>query len=440
LDKGEACDPPSADGKGFCSQVCQFTIPSTAADFTLLGDSDFARLGMQVAVVDFNGDGREDLAAVTLDPPSIILIPGPLIADDGMANEASTVAYASEVNVLRMSPGGDINHDGFGDLAVVESMGGGAWFVLGNSTLTPVSLTHEDHLEGGIRIAGPPGDFNYPWRNILEVAVFDIDNDGNEDMIGLVQQDPGGICVLHGPLSADQTYDCGAGDLVLKVKPEPYWPDGECLKMTVTVGPIGTEGLPGIVFGYSGNDLGSPVDAGRIWAFYGGVTGYHEDLDDIAWMTVSGTRYADCLGYRLALADVNADGISEIVSREQAFSTTSTGAFKYPNDGTTLFELSNELELVADIDGNGADDLLTPFNIWFSLPDAQGGVHLVSVPIGPASSVAVGNFDGNEALDLVVAQDRFPSAGYQEGGAVWVFFDVGRKLTEAGLIPTASAN
>src|SRR5207302_966492 len=127
---------------------------------------------ISVAVGDFNGDGRSDLAVanrgvLVSDPGSISILLG-----KGDGTFAAAVNYAASANPYSVAVG-DFNGDGKSDLAVAN-VSGDLSILLGNGDGTFAAAVN--YATGRSPVSVAVGDFNGDGKSDLAVANSDSDN------------------------------------------------------------------------------------------------------------------------------------------------------------------------------------------------------------------------------------------------------------------------
>jgi uncharacterized repeat protein (TIGR01451 family) len=154
----------------------------------------------QLAVADFNGDGKADIVAVNVSTSNMVILLG---NGDGsfqpaVSNSAGGSFGASCVAV------GDVNGDGRPDVAI----GGGGQLVIfignGNGTFQSAHT---------IRTA--------PGFNVTSAAIADFNGDGKADIVSAVSSSPSSITILaglgDGTFGAVQSFEIDVGQIVLAV-------------------------------------------------------------------------------------------------------------------------------------------------------------------------------------------------------------------------------
>ncbi len=286
--------------------------PTVAA--TLAGTAAYSSFGRAVAGAgDVNGDGYGDVAVTSANSgygSSVVAV------FHGAATGVSTAAARRlRLDAYAVDGAGDVNGDGYDDLVLGWSSAGEAYVYLGSSA--GIGASADTTLVGPVA---------YGRFGAAVAGAGDGDGDGFDDLIVGAPANSGssagagvvpGAYVFHGSaagvsLSATTTLTGeAAGDDF-----------GEAV---AAAGDLDGDGYADVVVGAP--DYGS--DAGRLYVFRGSVSG----VDPAAAATVTGDAARDLLGAAVAGAgDVNGDGYPEILVGAPGWRGNTGRAYLYESE------------------------------------------------------------------------------------------------------------
>ncbi|WP_051178469.1 FG-GAP repeat domain-containing protein [Nocardia concava] len=320
----------------------------------------------ELVVADFNGDGLPDLASGNTIATGISLSRN---AGNGTFVEAGGVATGADTPLVAA---GDFNEDGHQDLVAASFLTSSLSVYAGHGdfTFTPVG--------------------SYPIPSIpFQLAVADVNGDGHQDII-LVNGAPALVTVLLG--NGDGTF-----------RPGPTAMPGGLFGLTMAVGDLDGDGIPDLAVAdidfrlrvLLGRGDGSFTEVGSYGV--GGLPEYIEigDLDrdgnpdlvvanaatnDLSLLYGTGgggfepeVRMRDPQGALLdakpgvTLADYDGDGWLDIASvsdfASQVTIMRGVGGRRFEEAGRYQVSDAPEAILSADVDGDGAPDILAPGNV-----------------------------------------------------------------------------
>jgi hypothetical protein len=308
-----------------------------------------------VAVGDFNGDGKLDVAVANRDSNNASILLG-----DGTGNftiaSTPSVGWGPEAIAV-----GDFNGDGKLDFAATNVYDNTVSIMLGDGT-------------GNFTLAS-----SLPYGG-GKAAVGDFNGDGKLDFA--LPACGNGVCILEGD---------GTGNFTLASSPN--YGGG-----SVALGDFNRDGKLDLAIAGYGNG---------ICILLGDGTGN---------FTFASSMSGD-YPYSIKVGDFNGDGKLDLATANSGRFDTDNTASIYLGDGTGNFRLVSSPvvgkfpDAVAVGDFNGDDKLdLAVASYWdgtvsILLGDGRGNFTLASTPsgMGLAFSVAVGDFNGDGKLDLVVA-------------------------------------
>jgi hypothetical protein len=298
------------------------------------GDGTFTAAASQIALTqgvagmalgDFNGDGKLDLAVVGISATGVPTDPDLLFVllgnGDGTFTQAAPIPLSN--NDLSVAAG-DFNNDGNLDLAITNSANNNVSILLGNGDGT-FSLAATQPSTG----SGPNG-----------IVVGDINNDGNLDLVTPNSNDPNTYTVLLGNgdgTFTSQTYLVSGAYQVWSVLLGDFNGDG---KLDLAVTDLGVQGSV----------------AGQTFIQLGAGDGTFADP------VVSLTSVQGPVG--LALGDFNGDGILDLAIQDGLGNPTYPAILEIGvGDGTFIDGPSQDvaagnLIVAGDLNGDGKTDLV----------------------------------------------------------------------------------
>lgn len=305
------------------------------------------QMGSALAEIDFDGDGYRDLAigASAADPAGTssgavyILFGGPdadLVADTTLVGTASSFFGKALANI------GDVNDDGFDDLAVGAPFyddpapNAGAVYVFfcgpGADTTVDLLLTGEaasDYFGTAVCAAG---DFNNDSYDDIAVGAYRADWSSFADA--------GKVYLYYGGPSIDNAAD---GTLVGET-------DGERFGYALSAADFDLDGVPSLAVGAYSFDS-QDLNVGRIYIFDGGI-GYDTLVDH----RISGSLPGEKQGWSLSAGLITADNYPDLVMGSDGYSVSNFETGKvYIYAGSAVFDtvLDDSFTL-----GRAADDFL----------------------------------------------------------------------------------
>ncbi len=354
-----------APGGGASNEV--FFVSTLSATSVTLGLSDFAAdsLPSSVAVGDFNGDGKLDLAVTNQGAGSLSGNVSVLLGK-GDGTFQAPVNYAADQSPVAVAVG-DFNGDGKLDLAVVNTDSNNISVLLGNG-------------DGTFQAASNFGTQMSPRR----LAVADFNADGKLDIV-VTNMASNTVSVLLG--NGEGTFQSALD-----------FPVGN-LPQAVAVGDFNGDGKLDLVVPVSGNNNGS------VNVLLGNGDGtFQAAINNAGVMSPVG----------VTVGDFNGDGKLDLAVADNS---NSARIFLGNGDGTFRSAVTYDVGIapisiaLGDFNGDGKPDLVA-----FSLSNGS-----VSILLGngdgtfqsPAtfssnaqqseSAVAVGDFNGDGRLDVAVA-------------------------------------
>ncbi|MGW2846725.1 FG-GAP-like repeat-containing protein [Streptomyces sp. NPDC001274] len=282
----------------------------------LSGDEEFARIGTLAAAGDFDGDGNMDV--VTLQGSDIHLLSGPFERD----GSAASTRRIRDMNDLRYTDiaVGDFNGDGRDDLASAVHDGdeydarrvlihqGGADGLA--ATPTTVKRANGYRLQGGETIAA--GNINGDRYDDIVVGRivegYDSDLDYPLALGGMVTYVPGSLAGPQGAKAQVFNQDSPGVPGVAEVHDQ--------FGASLSIADMNGDGFGDIAVGVPGEDIGRTKDAGSVLVLPGtatgptgtGTIGFNQDTPDVPGVAEAG----DLFGGAAKLVDADHDGRAEL--------------------------------------------------------------------------------------------------------------------------------
>jgi hypothetical protein len=314
--------------------------------------------GTSLAVGDFNGDGKDDLAIGVSgeDLPGVTNAGAVNVmygSNTGLTSTGDQIWHQDSAGiegVAQASDGfgnsiavGDFNGDGKDDLAIGGSgedvgaiVNAGAVNVMYGSntglTSTGDQIWHQDSagIEGvaqtsdGFGTSLAVGDFNGDGKDDLAIGV------SGEDLPGVTNA--GAVNVMYGSntgltSTGDQIWHQDSAGI------EGVAQASDGFGNSIAVGDFNGDGKDDLAIGGSGEDVGAIVNAGAVNVMYGSNTGLTSTGDQIWHQDSAGiegvAQTSDGFGTSLAVGDFNGDGKDDLaigVSGEDVPGATNAGA------------------------------------------------------------------------------------------------------------------
>ncbi len=427
------------------------TGPVTSPTQTLVGCQDRMHFGASVFTAgDVNGDG---LADVIVGAPSADRTPtldtgafGIFLGDVTLGLHSQphiwvTDTQADGVTGISVGSAGDFNGDGLGDVIVGspgqsdgEQQEGIARIYPGQGNppsttyLTKVSPGQTDVRCG--HAATTAGDLNGDGFDDIAVDMFEYDDNG---------ADRGRVEVLYGspygPIGPAQVLDGeSAGDIF-----------GTYL---APAGDVNGDGFDDLLVSASGYSVGLNA-RGRVYCFLGSATG----LDATpAWM-VDGDYAGEGLGGVAGAGDVNGDGYADVLlTAEQwpgpteangkawLYLGSATGLAATPtwsSEGTNTSQFFGHRVAAADVNADGFSDVVIGGHGYVSMPFEGVARLFLGGPNGPSlvpdwevhggqtgayleAVASAGDVDGDGYADVALGADGYSNSAGGDG-IVWIY-------------------
>ncbi len=312
---------------------------------------------------DFNGDGNADIAVTLPDANEVMVLLG---KGDGTFTAGQSIPDADGPFFVTT---GDFNGDGVADLAVVNPAGADLTILLGKGDGTFNAVSHP--ASGGVPVSAAVGDFNSDGKMDLAVANYSAS-----------VTDPSTVTILLG--NGDGTFTPTANSPVTGDDP-----------LSIAVGDFNGDGVADLAVANSYVDTGKP---GSVTILLGDGLG---DFTPTAASPATGF-----LPYSVAVGDFNGDGVADLVTSNVASNTATVLLGK--GDGTFTEAAAPDagsdplFVAVGDFNGDGLADFAVANNNTNSIAvllsqltvTATATVSSIS-PVGSGTHLVDASFPGD---------------------------------------------
>jgi len=345
---------------------------TAAQGFAIAGVTDYSHSANTVrSAGDVNGDGIDD---IIISAPSSIYQNGTAAAeayviygkvggldDIDLRNLTSAQGFrlVNDSTTHFVSGIGDINGDGYDDVAVGASAGSPAYgYVIYGRAGIPAAVDLRNLSEAdGVQIA--PFDMFTESFGLVVSAAGDINGDGFEDLaVADAEQGPysGRTAVIYGKAGGPGDIDLSAlapdqGFSIFGVA--PYDASGRSIS---SAGDVNGDGIDDLLIGAPQADPGGREGAGEAYLIFGKAGGLGDinlaTLTPDAGLKISGAGEYDATGASVrAAGDINGDGYADIIIGAPRFDAAGSGKAYVIYGGDLTGAVTNA--------GTAGDDTLT---------------------------------------------------------------------------------
>ncbi|WP_299697540.1 FG-GAP-like repeat-containing protein [Hydrocarboniphaga sp.] len=307
---------------------------SSSASFALAASLAVGSNPTSLAVGDFNGDGKSDLAVANQASSTVSILFNTTVPGASSSASFTLAASAAASNPYYVTAG-DLNGDGKPDLATVNTRGDLSILLNGTAPGATDSAS--------FTLAASPD----PIGNSVTVAIGDLNGDGLPDLamanptVGGGSA-PGFVSVLLNTAPASVAVEGFGTPLVL--------PSADYNQVTATAADFNGDGLPDLLLG-SVYCCGVPISVLLNARSPGDPTPHFLTPQNVA--TTAGAE-------QVAVADLNFDGRPDfIMASAVMINATATGAAAVSFAASSVPGLNEDVVAVADFDNDGKPDLVS---------------------------------------------------------------------------------
>lgn len=203
---------------------------------------------------------------------------------------------------------------------------------------------------------------------------------------------------------------------------------GDGTGFTLAMGDLNGDGRSDLIVGARDADTGNRRDVGKTYVIYG-TPGLPSALDlsrDAADVVVIGRAAGDHSGHAVASADLNGDGIDDLIIGAPG---TDASVSEEPTDGRAGNPKPPAKPTPRPAPGNGAGETY----VIYGGGDLPSVVDLASTPAdvtiagaapddGAGSALATGDLNGDQIDDVIIAAPHADPRGRSSAGALYVIF------------------
>ena len=325
---------------------------------------------------------------------------------------------------------GDLNGDQLLDAVTVGMDNLAVWFNTGAG-----QFTQTQYIDSGVKGFQEPWILYYAFHSNLDVALADVDGDGDLDAV-----------IANGYLYPYEAFYPGPNTILINDGTGHFTPSSQLFgedaySQAVAVGDLDGDGDPDIYMGNRGFD--------QVFINMGGIQGGTKGQ-----FVNSGQQIPHAFTNDVALADLDGDGDLD------AFATGgASGGAVLLNDGTGFFNLYQSVDdplayavALEDLDGDGDPDaflstqshgLGAPDHVWlngeYGLPQGEFISNRQQLGNGAGTGVALGDLNGDGWVDAFVTNmDAMNQVWINQGLFCCILTDINHQCSQPAITLAAT--
>ncbi|WP_127354704.1 FG-GAP-like repeat-containing protein [Actinacidiphila soli] len=313
---GSGVSKGDLDGDGYADLVIsghgsEDSVIVWGGKYGLSGGTRVPGHGNLAQTGDFNGDGRPDVALfrtgyMTAEDPltDAVIWNGPVFRAGKPASVTSFLVFTYGAADVWHAAGGDVNEDGYSDLALIEYVGEGTF-------MTELLLGGRSGLTASA--ASLP-----PMTSASSLAMGDVNGDGYEDLLLGDTENGAKLITVYGTRDG-LVPESGWTTITQNTPGVPGTSrTGDAFGSSLSVGDVTGDDIDDVAVGIPGKTVNGRTNAGQVVLLRGrtsGLSGTHAQAFNQNTGGVPGTAEKnDRFGGQVQLLDVNGNGYADLAA------------------------------------------------------------------------------------------------------------------------------